>query len=106
MNGSFGVGTPDDPWQLQTPPKTSAFTMHRDVRDGRDTLTRPVLIRSWASDIVGVFEPDYVGIPPRRSGSNPASASGIWRNCSAERRRPDSAQPPDGHAGTDRTGDR
>ena len=32
------AGTPDDPWQLQTPPRTSAFTMHRDVRDGRDVL--------------------------------------------------------------------
>ena len=33
-----GAGTPEDPWRLQTPPLTSAFTMHRDVRDGRAVL--------------------------------------------------------------------
>ncbi len=38
MNQSVGTGTPDDPWQLKTPPLTSDFTMHRDVRDGRDVL--------------------------------------------------------------------
>jgi Family of unknown function (DUF6855) len=25
-----GTGTPDDPWQLKTPPRTSDFTIHRD----------------------------------------------------------------------------
>ena len=29
-----GSGTPEDPWQLQTPPQTSSYTMHLDVRDG------------------------------------------------------------------------
>ena len=33
-----GSGTPDDPWHLHTPPGTSGYTMHRDVRDGRDVL--------------------------------------------------------------------
>lgn len=33
-----GAGIPEDPWRLQTPPLTSAFTMHRDVRDGRAVL--------------------------------------------------------------------
>jgi hypothetical protein len=33
-----GSGTPQDPWQLKTPPLTSDFTMHRDVKDGRDVL--------------------------------------------------------------------
>lgn len=33
-----GQGTPADPWQLKTPPLTSDFTMHRDVRDGKDVL--------------------------------------------------------------------
>lgn len=33
-----GTGTPEDPWQLQTPPRTSGYTMHRDVRDGRAVL--------------------------------------------------------------------
>ncbi len=33
-----GTGTPEDPWQLKTPPGTSDFTMHRDVRDGKDVL--------------------------------------------------------------------
>jgi len=32
------TGTPDAPWQLKTPPLTSDFTMHREVRDGRDVL--------------------------------------------------------------------
>ncbi len=31
-------GTPDDPWLLKTPPLTSDFTMHRDVKDGKDVL--------------------------------------------------------------------
>ena len=31
-------GTPDDPWVLKTPPLTSEFTMHRDVKDGNDVL--------------------------------------------------------------------
>ncbi|GEM_PF-4295842 len=31
-------GTPDDPWVLKTPPLTSEFTMHRDVKDGKDVL--------------------------------------------------------------------
>ena len=38
MNSPLGAGTPDDPWRLQTPPLSSDFTMHRDVRDGRDVL--------------------------------------------------------------------
>ena len=35
---SSGTGSADDPWRLQTPPLSSDFTMHRDVRDGRDIL--------------------------------------------------------------------
>jgi hypothetical protein len=31
-------GTPDDPWLLKTPPLTSDFTMHRDVKDGKQVL--------------------------------------------------------------------
>lgn len=31
-------GTPNDPWVLKTPPRTSEFTMHRDVKDGKDVL--------------------------------------------------------------------
>lgn len=26
------TGTPDDPWLLKTPPLTSEFTMHRDMK--------------------------------------------------------------------------
>ncbi len=33
-----GTGTAADPWQLQTPPLTSNYTMHRDVRDGVDVI--------------------------------------------------------------------
>jgi hypothetical protein len=33
-----GDGTKESPWQLLTPPGTSGFTMHRDVRDGADVL--------------------------------------------------------------------
>ena len=32
------TGAPDAPWRLKTPPLTSDFTMHREVRDGRDVL--------------------------------------------------------------------
>ena len=38
MDESAGSGTASDPWRLQTPPLTSDFTMHRDVRDGREVL--------------------------------------------------------------------
>ncbi|CAN5557076.1 hypothetical protein BH09ACT4_BH09ACT4_07720 [soil metagenome] len=34
-----GSGTPDDPWQLKTPPLTSEFTIHRD-----DTADPPLLV--------------------------------------------------------------
>ena len=34
----LGTGTADDPWRLRTPPRTSEFTMYREVRDGRDVL--------------------------------------------------------------------
>ena len=33
-----GSGTPADPWVLQTPPLTSEYTMHREVRDGVDVI--------------------------------------------------------------------
>jgi hypothetical protein len=35
---THGSGTAADPWQLQTPPLTSNYTMHRDVRDGIDVI--------------------------------------------------------------------
>ena len=35
---SSGSGTPDDPWQLKTPPLSSSYTIHRDERDGKDVL--------------------------------------------------------------------
>ena len=38
MSASTGTGEIGDPWRLQTPPLTSDFMMHRDVRDGRDVL--------------------------------------------------------------------
>ncbi len=38
QDAGTGDGTPDSPWALHTPPLTSAFTMHRDVRDGRAVL--------------------------------------------------------------------
>ena len=38
MSELLGTGTANDPWQLQTPPLTSEFTMHRDVREGREVL--------------------------------------------------------------------
>ena len=38
MSASTGTGEVSDPWRLQTPPLTSEFTMHRDVRDGRNVL--------------------------------------------------------------------
>ena len=33
-----GDGTAAHPWRLKTPPLTSDYTMHRDVRDGRAIL--------------------------------------------------------------------
>ena len=35
---SSGSGTAGDPWRLQTPPLSSDYTMHRDVRDGTDVI--------------------------------------------------------------------
>lgn len=34
-----GTGTPDDPWQLKTPPLSSGYTLHRD-----DSVDPPLLI--------------------------------------------------------------
>lgn len=31
-------GTKENPWQLQTPPLSSEFTMHKDVKDGKEIL--------------------------------------------------------------------
>jgi hypothetical protein len=33
-----GSGTATDPWQLQTPPLTSDYTMHRDVRNDVEVI--------------------------------------------------------------------
>ena len=38
MKEALGTGTAEDPWRLRTPPLTSEFSMHRDVREGRDVL--------------------------------------------------------------------
>ena len=38
MFAPTGTGEASDPWRLQTPPLTSEFTMHRDVREGREVL--------------------------------------------------------------------
>lgn len=35
---SSGSGTPDDPWRLQTPPLSSTYMMHRDIRNGADVI--------------------------------------------------------------------
>lgn len=35
---SSGDGTPANPWRLKTPPLTSDYTMHRDVKDGKDVI--------------------------------------------------------------------
>lgn len=33
-----GKGTKEKPWVLQTPPLTSEYIMHKDVKDGKDIL--------------------------------------------------------------------
>ena len=35
---SSGSGTPDDPWQLKSPPLSSSYTIHCDERDGKAVL--------------------------------------------------------------------
>ncbi len=35
---SSGSGTAEDPWLLKTPPLSSDYTMHREVRDGTDVI--------------------------------------------------------------------
>ena len=35
MADPVGAGTKDDPWQLTTPPGSSAYTMYRDERPTR-----------------------------------------------------------------------
>ena len=35
---SSGSGSPEDPWRLKTPPLSSDYTIHRDVRDGVEVL--------------------------------------------------------------------
>ncbi len=34
----MAAGTKDDPWQLTTPPGTSAYQMYRDTKDGKDVI--------------------------------------------------------------------
>ena len=36
--GGSGSGSADYPWHLKTPPLSSAYTMHRDQRDGVDVI--------------------------------------------------------------------
>ena len=36
-------GTKENPWKLKTPPLTSEFTMHRELRDGKDILVCTVV---------------------------------------------------------------
>jgi hypothetical protein len=31
-------GSKENPWQLKTPPQTSSYTMHKDVKDGKEIL--------------------------------------------------------------------
>ena len=31
-------GTKENPWKLKTPPNTSDYEMHRDVKDGKDVI--------------------------------------------------------------------
>ena len=38
MTNVKGNGTKENPWQLKTPPGTSDFTMHKDVKDGKEIL--------------------------------------------------------------------
>jgi hypothetical protein len=33
-----GTGTKEDPWQLETPPRSSSYAMHLDTVDGRDVI--------------------------------------------------------------------
>jgi hypothetical protein len=33
-----GTGTESDPWVLKTPPGTSEYTMHRDIRDDKAVI--------------------------------------------------------------------
>lgn len=35
---SSGSGTSEDPWRLKTPPLSSDYTMHRDIRDGVEVI--------------------------------------------------------------------
>jgi hypothetical protein len=38
MAKAKGKGTKEDPWQLKTPPGTSDYTMHKDLKDGKEIL--------------------------------------------------------------------
>jgi hypothetical protein len=33
-----GSGTRDDPWRLETPPRTAAYEMYLDAKDGREVI--------------------------------------------------------------------
>ena len=48
---SYGTGAPSDPWILQTPPLTFAFTMHRDkkVRNSSSFAKRKSLLPSMVN---------------------------------------------------------
>jgi len=38
MKKQTGTGTKDNPWRLLTPPGTSEFTMHRELKEGKEIL--------------------------------------------------------------------
>ncbi len=38
MAKTIGKGTKENPWQLNTPPGSSGFTMHKELKDGQEIL--------------------------------------------------------------------
>jgi hypothetical protein len=67
----------DDPWCLQTPPRTSAYTMHVDEKDGKtqslptrcERSSRPVAANRAEETQRALVVPEWAGAAEDRSGN-------------------------------------
>lgn len=85
MSEPLGAGTPNDPWRLQTPPLTSEFTMHRNLRKGRDVLVctvgKTILLYDarCLEDLRAMLKEKKIGLSWARRMSRKTPNPGPWK---------------------------
>ncbi len=75
--------TKDNPWQLKTPPGTSAYTMHVDEKDGKRILVCTVGSTVLHYDARCID--DTASLPAVRSRCNGAAARSSSASCRSGR---------------------